>query len=123
MSADDISVVQKFRDAIRREDADGAVALLVPDVEFVQPGRTMHGTDEVREKYVDRMSGSGPENMDVEFDPGELEDLGGGRVAATNHQVFRWKESGELAYERRARIEYWVRDGKIVRYEATILDG
>ncbi len=54
--------------------------------------------------------------------PWRAEDLGDGRVGATNHQVYRWKESGELAYERRARIEYVVRGGKIVRYEASVLD-
>jgi len=32
------------------------------------------------------------------------------------------KETGELAYERRARIEYKIRDGKIVRYEAKLLE-
>jgi hypothetical protein len=30
---------------------------------------------------------------------------------------------GEFAYERRVRIEYTIRDGKIVRYEATMLEG
>jgi hypothetical protein len=32
--------------------------------------------------------------------------------------VRRWRESGEVAYEKRARLEYTLRDGKIVRYEA-----
>jgi hypothetical protein len=63
----------------------------------------------------------GPENLDVEFDPGELEDLGDGHVSAVNTQVYRWKETGELAFERRARIEYTIRDGRIVRYEAKLL--
>src|SRR5262245_7667425 len=104
-------------------DESGAISLLAPEVEFVQQGRTMRGIDEVRDGYM--KSGRPPtdlENLDLDFDPGELEDLGEGRVGATNHQVFRWKESGELAYERRARIEYLIRDGKIVRYGATMLD-
>ena len=83
--------------------------------------KTLHGVDEVANFYLGKPSG-GPENLDVEFDPGELEAGGGGRVSAVNHQIFRWKESGELAYERRVRIDYTIRDGRIVKYEATFLD-
>jgi hypothetical protein len=104
-------------------DEPKALSVLAPDVEFVQPGRTMRGIDEVRSGYL--KSGAQPrelENLDMDFDPGELEDLGDGHVGATNHQVFRWKESGELAYERRARIEYTIRHRKIVRFEATMLE-
>src|SRR5207249_3022158 len=90
-------------------DEESAIAVLAPDVEWVHPKGIMHGIDEVRDRWMSGGSPSGPENLDVELDPGELEDLGDGRVGATNHQVYRWKESGELAYERRARIEYVVR--------------
>jgi uncharacterized protein (TIGR02246 family) len=104
------------------DDPEARAALLAPDVEWVVvSGKTLRGIDEVRNYYAGSGSG-GPENLDVEFAPGDLEDLGDGRVSAVNHQVYRWKETGELAYERRARIEYTVRDGKIVRYEAKLLE-
>jgi ketosteroid isomerase-like protein len=123
MSAADVQVVQRFRDALAAADTESAVALLVPDVEWVHPKGTMHGVDEVRQGWLgSAVSTSGPENLDVQFDPGQLEDLGDGRVGATNRQTYWWRESGELAYEKSARIEYLVRDGKIARYEARVLD-
>ena len=117
----DLDVVRRFREALDKDES-AAVALLAPDVEFVHPRGVMHGIEEVREKWLRSGGGSGPTDLDMEFEEGKLEDLGNGRVGAINHQVYRWKESGELAYERYARIEYVVRDGKIARYEAKLLD-
>ena len=122
MSEEDVEVVRRFRAAVRDDDRESAAAVLAPDVEWVvSKNKTLHGVDEVANHYLGKSPG-GPENLDVESDLGELEHGGGGRVSAVNHQIFRWKESGELAYERRARIDYTIRDGKIVRYEATLLD-
>lgn len=70
---------------------------------------------------VSLRSRDGSEDLDVELEKGELEDLGDGRVTTWNRQVFRWKESGELAYERHA-TEYLIREGKIARYEITITE-
>jgi len=60
---------------------------------------------------------SGPENLDVSEERGELEDLGEGRVGSLNKLTHTWKESGEVAYVKTGRLVYTVRDGKIVRYE------
>jgi ketosteroid isomerase-like protein len=123
MSAADVAVIRTFRAAFFAGDEEAAISLLAPDVEFVRLGTTMSGIEEVRDGYL--RGGTlpqQPENLDMDFDPGELEDLGDGRVGATNHQVFRSKESGELAYEQYARVEYEIRDGKIVRYDATMLE-
>jgi hypothetical protein len=82
----------------------------------------VRGRDAVLAILERQVANSEKEHLDVEFDPGELEDRGHGRISAlNNHQVFRWKETGEIAYERRARIDYTVRNGTITRYEATIL--
>ena len=123
MSADDVAVVEKFRAAFLGGDEEAALSLLAPDVEFVRLGTTMSGIDEVRDGYL--RGGTlppQPEDLDMDFDPGELEDMGNGRVGATNHQVFRSKESGEPAYEQYARVEYEIRGGKIARYDATMLE-
>jgi ketosteroid isomerase-like protein len=123
MSAADVSVVETFRAAFFAGDEDAAISLLAPDVEFVRLGTAMRGIDEVREGYL--RGGTmqpQPEDLDMDFDPGELEDMGEGRVGATNHQVFRSKESGEVVNEQYARVEYEIRDGKIARYDATMLD-
>lgn len=123
MSAADVSLVETFRTAIFAGDEQAALSVLAPDVEFVRLGTTMRGIDEVRDGYLrGGTAPQEPEDLEMEFDPGELEDLGDGRVGATNHQVYRSKESGELAYERHARVEYEIRDGKIVRYDATYLE-
>ena len=122
VSVEDVEVARRWREVLDTDDPEARAALLAPDVEWVVvSGKTLRGIDEVRKYYAGSGSG-GPENLDVEFDPGELEDLGDGRVSAVNHQVYRSKETGELAYERRARIEYTIGDGKIVRYEAKLLE-
>jgi ketosteroid isomerase-like protein len=123
MSAADVAVVETFRAAFFAGDEQAALSLLAPDVEFVRLGTTMRGIEEVRDGYLrGGTQAQEPEDLDMEFDPGELEDIGDGRVGATNHQVYRSKESGELASERYARVVYEIRDGKIVRYDATMLE-
>jgi ketosteroid isomerase-like protein len=120
MSVEDVEIVRRWREVLVDDDTEAAAPLLAPDVEWVVvSGESLRGIDEVRKYYAG--SGSGG-HLDVEFDPGELEDLGDGHVSALNHQVCRWKETGELAYERRARIEYTIREGRIVRYEAKLLE-
>ena len=117
-----MEIVRRWREVLVDDDPEAAALLLAPDVEWVVvSGESLRGIDEVR-RYCAGSGSGGPEKLDVEFDPGELEDLGDGRVSALNHQVYRWKETGELAHERRARIEYTIRDGRIVRYEAKLLE-
>ena len=119
---EDVELVRRWREVLVDDDTEDAASLLAPDLEWVVvSGESLRGIDEVRKYYAGSDSG-GPENLDVEFDPGELEDLGDGHVSAVNHQIYRWKETGELAYERQARIEYTIRDGRIVRYEAKLLE-
>jgi ketosteroid isomerase-like protein len=123
MSAADVAVIEAFRSAFLGGDEQAALSLLSPDVEFVRLGTTMRGIEEVRDGYLrGGTMPAQPEDLDVDFDPGTLEDLGDGRVGATNHLVYRSKESGELAYEQHARVEYELREGKIVRYDATVLE-
>jgi ketosteroid isomerase-like protein len=119
MSEEDVAVVRGYRNAT---DLEGQLSYFAEDVEFIRPGRTLRGIEALREAWSRPGAGTGPENLDVELEKGELEDRGDGQVATWNHQVFRWKESGELAYERHATIEYLIRDGKIARYEITITD-
>ena len=102
--------------------------VLAEDVEWVVPKRgevvTLRGIDAVLEWY---QGGSvadegaedrgGPENLDVSEERGELEDLGEGRVGSLNRLIYTRKEAGEVAYVKRGRLVYTVRDGKIVRYE------
>lgn len=122
MSAEDVAVVRGYREAGKENDLEAELSYLADDIEFIRPGRTVRGIEAVREEWSRPGAGGGPENLDVERETGELEDLGDGRVTTWNHQVFRWKESGEVAYERHATIAYVIRDGKIARYEITITE-
>src|SRR5262249_817454 len=101
---------------------EAVLSFFSDDVEWIRPGATLHGIDALREAWSRSSAGSGPENLDVELTSGELEDLGKGRVTTWNHQVFRWKESGEVAYERPAISAYSVRDGKIARYGLSVTE-
>lgn len=121
MRAEDVEVAGQFLAALEAAaeggDREAVYPLLSPDVEWVTPKRTLRGIDEIREELT---WGSPPENLDVEFEAGDWLDLGDLRVACDVHQVYRWKETGEVSYERDRRIELTIRDGKIARYEMRI---
>jgi hypothetical protein len=113
----------------------GAVEdVLAEDVEWVVPKRagvtTLRGIDAVLEWYTGGGAGDegvpedlgGLESLDFSEERGELEDFGEGRVGSLNRLIYKWKESGEVAYVKTGRLVYTVRDGKIVRYELENLD-
>jgi hypothetical protein len=91
---------------------------LAPDVEWVTPKRTLRGLDEIREELT---WGSPPEKLDLEFQAGEWVDLGELGVGCDVYEIYRWKETGEVSYERDRRLELTIRDGKISRYEMRIV--
>jgi len=122
MRAEDVEVAGQFLAALEAAVESGGreavYPLLSPDVEWVTPKRTLRGIEEIREELT---WGSPPENLDLEFEAGDWVDLGDLRVACDVHQVYRWKETGEVSYERDRRIELTIRDGKIARYEMRIV--
>jgi hypothetical protein len=99
-------------------DWDAVYPLLAPDVEWVTQKRTLSGIDEVKS---DLTWASPPENLELAFEVGELEDLGGGRMAVEVRQVYRMKGTGDFAYHRIRRIELTVRDRQVQRYEMRIV--
>ena len=122
MPAEDMEVAGQFLAALEAAaqsgDREAVYPLLAPDVEWVTPKRILRGIDEIREELT---WGSPPDQLDLEFEAGDWRDLGDGRVACDVHQVYRWKETGEVSYERDRRIEVTIRDGKISRYEMRIV--
>lgn len=100
--------------AVRTGDHEAVLELLDRDVEWVTPQRTLRGVDEVR---TWRVWGSSGASFDFEFGEGEWVDHGDGRVVCDVHQVYRVKETGDFAYERKRRIELIIRNGLIRRYE------
>src|SRR6266480_2514451 len=98
MHAEDAEVALRFLAALEAAAESGereaVYPHLAPDVEWVTPKRTLRGIDEIEN---DLTWGSPPENLDLEF------------------------EAGEVSYERDRRIELTIRDGKIGRYEMRIV--
>jgi hypothetical protein len=103
--------------AAKSGDWDGVYPLLASDVVWVTPQRSLTGIDQVRD---DLTWASPPENLEIEFDVGDLEDLGE-HMAVEVSEVYRMKATGEFAYRRMRRIELVVSDEKVRRYEMRIV--
>ncbi len=118
MSPADLEIANRFGTALegaaRTGDWTAVYPLLADDVEWVTPKRTLKGIDELEH---DRIWGSPPEHLDLEFEIGDWADLGAGRAAVDVLQIYRMKGSGDFAYQRGLHIEVVVRGGKIARYE------
>lgn len=114
MGEQNLEIARRFG-ATSEEDTDALYSLLADDVEWTTPHRTLRGLEEVREKL--EWGGEPPENLDVDWEDGEWNDLGDGRVMKESRVVQRWKETGDVAAVMRVREELTLRDGKIVRYE------
>jgi hypothetical protein len=122
MSAEDVEIATHFLRAagasLKTGDREPVYPLLAQDVEWATPMRTLRGVDEVRTELI---WGFPPENLDAEVELGEVEGLGEGRVGCDVREVYRWKQTGEFAHERRRRVEVTIRDGKISRYEMRVV--
>lgn len=122
MRAEDLEVAEQFLAALEAAaesgDREPVYPFLAPDVEWVTPKRTLRGIEEIQSELI---WGSPPENLDLEFEAGDWVDLGDLGVACDVHEVYRWKETAEVSYERDRRIELTIRDGKVARYEMRIV--
>jgi len=118
VGAEDLEVAARFRAALETAVSTGeheaVLELVAPDVEWVTPQRTLNGVDELR---TWRLWGSSAEAFDFEFAESDWVDHGDGRLECEVKQVYRVKETGDLAYERVRRVEVTVQDGRISRYE------
>jgi ketosteroid isomerase-like protein len=122
MPSESVEVAERFRvaleAAVRTGERDAVLALLAPDVEWVTPQRTLHGINDIQENWN---WGSSPESFDYAFEEGEWTDDGEGSLVCDVRQVYRVKETGDFAYERMRRVRLTVHDGKIGRYEISII--
>jgi hypothetical protein len=89
MAAEDVEIATTFllavAAAVRTGDREPVYPLLDPDVEWVVPERTLHGIDDLREHLI---WGFPPESLDLELEPGEIVDLGDGRVRSDVRQIY-----------------------------------
>jgi hypothetical protein len=91
---------------------------LAPDVEWVTPRRELAGIDDVRQELTWITA---PEYFDLEFEATQMNDLGGGRIVTDTHELYRSKDTGEVAHTRDRQIELTIRDAKVTRYEMRIV--
>jgi hypothetical protein len=122
VSADDLVVAGRFLDALAAAAATGdrepLHAFLAADVEWEMHKRVLRGIDEVREGLAWVKP---PDNLDVEFERGDLRDLGVGRLVVDVHETYRVRGTGDFAYARDRRIELTIREGRVVRYEMRVV--
>jgi hypothetical protein len=77
-------------------DVEAAEELLDPEVETVTPRGTLRGIAACRRVL---QKASGDEQFTMEQAEPEFEDIEGAVIART-HEIARWRETGEVAYER-----------------------
>ncbi len=102
---------RQFVEAIAAHDFEAATALLDPDVETVTPRGTVRGIAACRHVL---QKASGDEQLDLEQAEPELEEVDG-EVIGRTHETARWRETGEVAYERDFAVRLTLDDGRIVR--------
>ena len=91
-----VARARQFIEAVVAHDFEAAEALLDPDVEIVTPRGSLRGIAACRQ-VLEKASGDEQFAMD-QAEP-EFEEIEGDVVART-HEVARWRETGEVAYER-----------------------
>ncbi len=102
---------RRFVEAVAAHDFEAAEALLDPDVETVTPRATLRGIAACRQVLE---KASGDEQFAMEQAEPEFEEFEGDVIART-HEVARWRETGDLAYERDFALRLTLDNERIVR--------
>ena len=102
---------RQFVEAVAAHDLEAATELLDPDVETVTPRGTLRGIAACRQVL---QKASGDEQFTMEQAEPEFEDIEGDVIART-HEIARWRETGEVAYERDFALRLTLDDEGIVR--------
>ncbi len=103
--------VRLCAEAVAAHDFEAAEALLDPDVETVTPRGAVRGIAACRQVL---QKASGDEQFDLEQAEPDFEDDEGDVIART-HEIARWRETGEVAYERDFALRLTLDDERIVR--------
>ena len=106
-----LASARQFVEAVAAHDFEAAEELLHPDVETVTPRSTLRGIAACRQVL---QKASGDEQFALEQAQPEFEDLEGDVIART-HEIARWRETGEVAYERDFALRLTLDQEKIVR--------
>ena len=100
-----------FIEAVIAHDLDAAEELLDPDVETVTPRGSVRGVAACRNVLQKAI---GDQQFTKEQSQPRFEEVEGDVVARTR-EVARWRESGEVAYERDFALRLTLSDERIVR--------
>jgi ketosteroid isomerase-like protein len=100
-----------FVEAVVRGDLETAEQSLDPDVETVTPRGTLRGIAACRQVL---QKATGGEQFAVDQTEPEFEEVEGDVVART-HEIARWRETGETAYERDFALRLTLDAGRIVK--------
>lgn len=102
---------RRFVEAVTAHDFETAQELLDPDVETVTPRGTLRGIAACRQVL---QKASGDEQFAIEQAEPQFEESDGDVIART-HEIARWRETGEVAYERDFAVRLTLDDERIVR--------
>jgi ketosteroid isomerase-like protein len=105
------AVARQFVEAVAAHDFDAAGELLDPDVETVTPRGTLRGIAACRQVL---QKAGGDEQFAMDQAEPEFEDVEGDVIARTR-EIARWRETGEVAYEREFALRLTLDDERIVR--------
>jgi ketosteroid isomerase-like protein len=106
-----VKLARTFIQAVPARNLDAAEALLDPDIETETPRGALHGIAACPQVLT---KATGDEQFAVEQTETEFEEIEGEIVART-HEIARWRETGEIAYERDFAVRLTFGDEKIVR--------
>ena len=106
-----LSRARQFVEAVAAHDLEAAEEFLDPDVETVTPRGTLRGIAACRQVL---QKARGDEQFAMEQAEPEFEDSEGDVMART-HEIARWRETGDVAYERDFALRLTLDDGRIVR--------
>jgi hypothetical protein len=100
-----------FVEAVTAHDFEAAEAFLDPGVETVTPRGTLRGIASCRQVL---QKAGGDEQFTMEQAEPKFEDVEGDVLARTR-ETARWRETGDVAYERDFALRLTFDDEKIVR--------
>jgi len=106
-----LEVGRKFIRAVAAHDFDTAGELLDPNVETVTPRETFRGAAACQQVL---QKAGGDEQFTVEQSEPQFEEIDGDVLARTP-ETARWRETGEVAYEREVSVRLTLEDDRIVR--------
>jgi hypothetical protein len=102
---------RQFVQAVAAHDFTAAMGLVDPDVETVTPRGTVRGIAACRQVL---QKAGGDEQFAMEQAEPELEEIEGDILVRTQ-EIARWRDTGEVAYERTFALRLTLTEERIVR--------